>query len=202
MVNIMYFIELLPLLIFLLPGHYWYVPGSPVNASMTQLPKSQCINHIYHWVYLLHWPIMQIYLLISSQQSGMHQFDLHQVVIFATEVITESAGSSNTNVNTEWLGNPIFILACFQQLWLQLARLHFLAFQWKFSCFSHNLCFCSSTLCIASALVRACALSSQRQAMNLHHRWTIAFGTLAHCTLHIAPPLDNHCILNMVPPAC
>ena len=114
MVNVIYFIELLPLLILLLPGHYWYVPGSPVNASMTRLPKSQCINHIYHWVYLLHWPIMQIYQLISSQQSAMHQFDLHQVVIFATEVITESAGSSNTNVNTEWLGNPIFILACFR----------------------------------------------------------------------------------------
>ena len=27
---------------------YWYVPDSPVNASMTRLPKFQCINHIYH----------------------------------------------------------------------------------------------------------------------------------------------------------
>ena len=187
MVYIIYCLELCPLIYF-----YWYVPGSPVNASMMQLPKFKCINHIYHWVYSLHWPPMQICLLISSLQSAMHQFDLHQVVIFATEVITESAGSSNTNVNTEWLGNPIFILACFRAGLLQLARLFYLAFQCKFSYFLHNLCFCSSTLCIASAPVCACALSSQRQAMNLHHRWTIAFGTLAHCTLHIAPPLDNH----------
>ena len=146
---------------------------------MTRLPKFQCINHIYHWVHLLYWPTMQMYLLISSQQSAMHQLDLHQVVIFAMEVITESAGSSNTNVNTEWLRNPIFILACFRAALVATCKLTFHCVSISIFIFFFAQFVVFSTLCIASAPVRACALSIFLHSNVNCHMFCIIFAFAA-----------------------